>query len=65
MDRTTPFVFCIEGISVGYDYGDTVDHDSYRDAFPFTGTVKKVTFDVSGDAIHDAEAVARRLIGRQ
>jgi hypothetical protein len=65
MDRTVPFFFCIEGISVGYDYGDTVDHDSYRDAFPFAGTVKKVTFDVSGDAMHDAEAVARRLLGRQ
>lgn len=65
MDVTVPFIFCIEGISVGYDYGDTVDHDSYRDAFPFTGTVKKVTFDVSGEAIHDAEAVARRLLGRQ
>ena len=65
MDVTVPFIFCIEGISVGYDYGDTVDHDSYRDAFHFTGTVKKVTFDVSGEAIHDAEAVARRLLGRQ
>jgi hypothetical protein len=65
MDVTVPFFFCIEGISVGYDYGDAVDHENYRDAFPFTGTVKKVTYDVSGDAIHDAEAVARRLLGRQ
>jgi arylsulfatase len=65
IDKTTPFIFCIEGLSVGYDYGDTVDHDSYRDAFPFTGTITKVTYDVSGDAIHDAEAVARRLLGRQ
>ena len=65
IDRTTPFIFCIEGLSVGFDYGDTVDHESYRDAFPFTGTTTKVTYDVSGDAIHDAEAVARRLLGRQ
>jgi len=42
-----------------------VDHASYHNAFPFTGTVKKVTYDVSGDAIHQAEAVARRLLGRQ
>jgi hypothetical protein len=55
----------VEGLSVGYDYGDTVDHENYTDSFPFTGTVKKVTYDVSGDAIHDAEAVARRLLGRQ
>jgi arylsulfatase len=65
MDVTVPYIFCIEGLSVGYDYGDTVDHASYRDAFPFTGTVKKVTYDVSGEAIHDAEAIARRLLGRQ
>ncbi len=65
MDVTVPFVFCIEGISVGYDYGDAVDHENYPDSFPFTGTVKKVTYDVSGEAIHDAEAVARKLLGRQ
>jgi arylsulfatase len=65
MDVTVPFIFCIEGISVGFDYGDAVDHENYSDSFPFTGTVKKVTYDVSGEAIHDAEAVARRLLGRQ
>jgi len=65
MDVTVPFIFCIEGVSVGYDYGDTVDHDSYTYSFPFTGTVKKVTYDIPGEAIHDAEAVARRLLGRQ
>ena len=65
MDKTTPFMFCIEGLSIGYDYGDTVDHANYRDSFPFTGTIRKVTYDISGDAIHDAEAVARRLLGRQ
>jgi hypothetical protein len=59
------FDFCIEGLSVGYDYGDTVDNENYTDAYPFTGTVKKVTYDVCGEAIHDAEAVARRLLGRQ
>ena len=41
------------------------EFQSYQDAYPFTGTVKKVTYDVSGEAIHDAEAVARRLLGRQ
>jgi hypothetical protein len=43
MDKTTPFIFCIEGLSIGFDYGDTVDHANYRDSFPFTGTIKKVT----------------------
>jgi hypothetical protein len=41
MDKTTPDIFCIEGVSVGYDYDDAVDHENYEDAFPFTGTVKK------------------------
>ena len=65
MDVTVPFIFCIEGLSVGYDYGDVVDRENYKDSFPFTGTVKKVTYDVSGEAIHDAKAIARRLLGRQ
>jgi hypothetical protein len=65
MDVTVPFIFCIEGISIGYDYGDAVDHENYRDSFPFTGTIKKVTYDISGEAIHDAEAISRRLMGRQ
>ena len=65
MDKTTPYIFCIEGVSVGYDYGDAVDHKNYRGSFHFTGTVKKVTYDVSGEAIHDAKAIARRLLGRQ
>jgi len=33
--------------------------------FHLTGTVTKVSIDVSGEAIHDAEAVARRLLGRR
>jgi arylsulfatase len=65
MDKTTPYIFCIEGVSVGYDYGSSVDQENYMDAFRFTGTVKKVTYDISGEAIHDAEAIARRLLGRQ
>jgi hypothetical protein len=52
-------------VSVGQDYGSSVDRKNYKDAFPFTGTVKKVTYDISGEAIHDAEAIARRLLGRQ
>ncbi len=65
MDKTTPYIFCIEGVSIGYDYGDAVDHENYHDSFPFAGTITKVTYDVSGEAIHDAKAIARRLLGRQ
>jgi arylsulfatase len=65
MDVTVPFLFSIEGISIGHDYGDSVDHDNYKPTFPFTGTVKQVTFDLSGDAINDAEAEMRRAMSKQ
>jgi arylsulfatase len=59
MDITVPFLFSAEGLSVGSDYGDSVDHDNYRTTFEFTGTIKQVAFDLSGDAIEDAEATLR------
>ena len=65
MDVTVPFLLSIEGISIGHDYGDSVDHDNYKPTFPFTGTVKQVTFDLSGDAINDAEAETRRAMSKQ
>jgi arylsulfatase len=65
MDVTVPILFSIEGISVGHDYGDSVDHANYKPTFPFTGTVKQVAFDLSGDAIKDAEAETRRAMSKQ
>ena len=65
MDVTVPFLFSIEGISIGHDYGDSVDHDNYKPTFPFTGTVTQVTFDLSGDTINDAEAETRRAMSKQ
>jgi arylsulfatase len=65
MDVTVPLLFSIEGLSVGHDYGDSVDHEDYRPTFPFTGSVKQVAFDLSGDAIKDAEAETRRGMSHQ
>jgi hypothetical protein len=65
MDVTVPFLFSIEGLSIGHDYGDSVDHDNYKPTFPFTGTIKQVTCDLSGDAIRDAEAMARHTMSKQ
>jgi hypothetical protein len=65
MDVTVPIIFSAEGISVGSDYGDSVDHEAYKPPFSFTGTVKRVTFDVSGEAIQDAEAQMRRALAKQ
>ena len=59
MDVTVPFLFSAEGLSVGSDYGDSVDHDNYRTTFDFTGDIKQVTFDLSGHALEDAEAMMR------
>jgi arylsulfatase len=58
MDVTVPFLFSAEGLSIGSDYGDSVDHENYRTTFGFTGTVKQVVYDLSAGAIHDAEAEA-------
>jgi arylsulfatase len=65
MDITVPFLFSAEGLSIGYDYGDSVDHDNYRTTFEFTGTIKQVTHDLSGDAIHDAKATIRHDLSKQ
>jgi hypothetical protein len=42
-----------------------VDHQNYKPPFPFTGTVKTVTYDLSGDAIKNAEAETRRGMAHQ
>jgi len=65
MDVTVPFLFSIEGLSVSHDYGDSVDHANYKPPFPFTGKIKRVTYDLSGDAIHNAEAETRRAMSKQ
>jgi hypothetical protein len=65
MDVTVPFIFSIEGISVGHDYGDSVDHANYKPTYPFTGEVKSVKFDISGDAVKNAEAQTRKGMSHQ
>jgi arylsulfatase len=65
MDVTVPLIFSAEGLSCGRDYGDSVDKETYKPPFKFTGTIKQVTFDLSGDAIQDAEAEHRRAMAKQ
>ncbi len=65
MDVTVPFIFSIEGLSVSHDYGDSVDHANYKPPFPFTGTIEKVTYDLSGEAIKNAEAERRHAMSKQ
>jgi arylsulfatase len=65
MDVTVPLVFSAEGQTCGRDYGDSVEPEAYEPPFQFTGTIKRVTIDVSGDAIQDAEAEMRRAMAKQ
>jgi arylsulfatase len=54
-----------EGLSCGYDGGDRVAPDMYTDAFAFTGTIKRVTLDLSGELIEDSEADLKIAMVRQ
>jgi hypothetical protein len=62
---TTPLSLGLTGgITVGGDPGAPVA-PLYAPPFEFTGTLHSVTFDVSGDVIHDEEAEMRRIMARQ
>jgi arylsulfatase len=61
---TVPILFGIEGLSCGYDFGEAVSHE-YDAPFTFTGTIKQVAVDLSGELIKDDEAEMRRLLAQQ
>jgi arylsulfatase len=52
------------GVCIGADTGSPVMTD-YTPPFAFTGTVKKVLVDVSGEAIEDKEAQMKMYLARQ
>jgi arylsulfatase A-like enzyme len=52
---TGHFALCGEGLSIGYDSGDSVSSE-YKPTFAFTGgAIAKVVFDVADDAYIDVE----------
>jgi arylsulfatase len=63
-EMTVPIMFGIEGLSCGYDFGESVSNH-YDAPFRFTGTIHNVTVDVSGELIQDEEAVTRMLMATQ
>jgi arylsulfatase len=65
MDVTVPIIFSAEGLTCGWDYADSVDHEAYKPPFRFSGTLKRVTYDLSGEALQDAEAEMRRAMANQ
>ena len=52
------------GVSVGRDAGAPVT-DEYTPPFPFTGTLRRVVYDVSGEQVVDHEAEIRIALARQ
>ncbi len=59
-----PITFGIEGLSCGYDFGETVSRE-YHGAFAFTGKLHSVTVDLSGELIVDDDATVRQLMAQQ
>jgi arylsulfatase A-like enzyme len=62
---TVPLVFGLgDGLSCGRDEGSAVS-ELYQPPFAFTGKLHKVTVDVSGELIEDAQAQVRTVMARQ
>ena len=58
-------MFGTQGLTCGYDGGEPAAPEEYTGAFPFTGTIKRVTLDLSGELIPDTEADLRVAMMRQ
>lgn len=65
MPHTVPIIFGTEGLTCGRDGGSRVAPDAYSDDFAFTGTLKSVTIDTSGELIPDTENDIRIAMARQ
>ncbi|HUW02575.1 MAG TPA: arylsulfatase [Acidimicrobiales bacterium] len=63
--HTTPGRMGPVGFSCGYAAFDSVAPDRYRIPFRFTGTIHRVTFDLSGEMLQHDEAEMRRLMTQQ
>jgi len=61
---TCPISYGLEGLLVGRDEGEPVTED-YRPPFEFTGTLKRVVVDASGEPFHHAELEGRIAMLRQ
>lgn len=62
---TIPNVMGLQsGVSVGQDAGAPVT-DAYAPPFPFTGTLHRVVYDISGKHVIDSEAEIRIALARQ
>jgi arylsulfatase len=58
-------MFGTQGLSCGYDAGDPAAPEEYKAPFQFTGKIKRVTLDLSGDLIPDSELDMKIAMARQ
>ncbi len=58
-------MFGTQGLSCGYDGGEPAAPEKYTGRYPFTGTIKRVTLDLSGELIQDTEAEMKIAMARQ
>jgi arylsulfatase len=65
MDHSVPMLFGTEGLTCGRDSGSRVAPDAYADDFAFTGTLERVTVDLSGDLLEDSANEVRVAMARQ
>jgi arylsulfatase len=65
MAHTTPNRVGPVGFSCGYAAFDTVQPGRYRIPFRFTGTIHRVTYDVTGDGMLHDEAEFQALMSQQ
>jgi arylsulfatase len=61
---TTPIAFNPGGLSCGHNPGSAVTAD-YQAPFPYSGTLRTVTVDLSGDLITDTDSEMRMAMARQ
>ena len=62
---STPNMFGVLGLSTGYAAFDSVDPAMYQIPFTFTGELKQVVVDVSGEVIKDDETEIKRMMTQQ
>ena len=62
---STPNMFGVLGLSTGYAAFDSVDPAMYQIPFTFTGKLKQVVVDVSGEVIKDDETEIKRMMTQQ
>jgi arylsulfatase len=65
MSHTTPNRVGPVGFSCGYAAFDTVAPDRYAIPFRFTGTIHRVTYDVTGERLLHDDAEFRALMSQQ